>query len=133
MEKIELPPRVHSGSVAKNERGAVNYSDGSDNSHPTEEQRQMVEECIGERHDLRGGWLEIVEVQVYEHDGHEQVTIPHGSLLGVETDACVISEIVVRASAELADWRSRPRTGCYGTEPDRWVSGFAVKNSEVHI
>ena len=65
----------------------------------------MVEERIRERHELRGGLLGIVEVYVYEHDCHEQVTFPHGSLLGVETDASVISEIVARASAEMANWR----------------------------
>jgi len=103
--KVKLPPRVHNGSMATNERGWISYSGGSDNSHLTDEQRQMVEERIRERQELRGGLLGVVEVYVYEHGCHEQVTFPYGSLLGVETDASVISEIVARASAELANWR----------------------------
>ena len=91
--------------MATNKRGWISYSGGGDNSHLTDEQRQMVEERIRERQELRGGLLGVVEVYVYEHGCHQQVNFPHGSLLGVETDASVISEIVVRASAELANWR----------------------------
>jgi hypothetical protein len=65
----------------------------------------MVEEHNRERQEQRGGLLGVVEVSVYEHGCHQQVIFPHGSLLGVETDASVISEIVARASAELANWR----------------------------
>ena len=91
--------------MATNEHGWISYVGGSDNSHLTDEQRQMAEERIRERQEQRGGLLGVVEVYVYEHGCHEQVIFPHGSLLGVETDASVISEIVARASAELANWR----------------------------
>jgi hypothetical protein len=91
--------------MATNEHGWISYVGGSDNSHLTDEQRQMVEERIRERQEQRGGLLGVVEVSVYEHGCHQQVNFPHGSLLGVETDASVISEMVARASAELANWR----------------------------
>jgi hypothetical protein len=90
--------------MATNELGWISYGAG-DNSHLTNEQRQMVEESIRERQEQQGGLLGIVEVYVYEHGCHQQVNFPQGSLLGVETDASVISEIVARASAELANWR----------------------------
>jgi hypothetical protein len=90
--------------MATNEHGWISYRGGG-NSHLTDEQRQMVEERNRERQELRGGLLGIVEVYVYEHGCQPQVIFPHGSLLGVETDASVISEIVARASAELANWR----------------------------
>jgi hypothetical protein len=66
----------------------------------------MVEERHRERQEQRGGLLGVVEVYVYERGCHPQVNFPHGSLLDVETDASVISEIVARASAELANWNS---------------------------
>jgi hypothetical protein len=91
--------------MATNENGWISYVGGSDNSHLTDEQRQIVEESIRERQEQRGGLLGVVEVSVYEHGCHQQVNFPQGSLLGVETDASVISEIVARASAELANWR----------------------------
>ena len=103
--EVRLPIRVHNGFVATNEHGWISYVGGSDNSHLTDEQRQMVEERIRERQEQRGGLLGVVEVTVYEHGCHQQVNFPLGSLLGVETDASVISEIVARASAELANWR----------------------------
>ena len=96
---------MHNGSVATNERGWISYAGGSDNSHLTDDERQMVEERNCERHELRGGLLAVVEVYLYEHHFHEQMTFPRGSLLGAETDASVISEIMARASAELANWR----------------------------
>jgi hypothetical protein len=49
--------------------------------------------------------LGVVVVRVYEHGCHQQVNFPDGSLLGVETDASVISGMVARARAELANWR----------------------------
>jgi transposase len=91
--------------MATNEHGWISYVGGGDNSHLTEDQRQMVEERIRERQEQRGGLLGVVEVHVYEHGCHQQVTFPHGSLLGVETDASIISEMVARARAELANWR----------------------------
>jgi hypothetical protein len=91
--------------MATNEPGWISYDGNSDNSHLTDDQRQMVEERISERHEQQGGLLGVVEVSVYERGCHQQVNFPQGSLLGVETDASVISEIVARASAELADWR----------------------------
>ncbi|HVA53922.1 MAG TPA: hypothetical protein VNF05_10465 [Acidimicrobiales bacterium] len=90
--------------MAANEHGWIGYGAG-DNSHLTDEQRQMVEDRIRERQEQRGGLLGIVEVYVYEHGCHQQVNFPYGSLLGVETDASVISEMVARASAELGNWR----------------------------
>jgi hypothetical protein len=43
--------------------------------------------------------LGVVVVRVYERGCHQQVNFPEGSLLGVETDATVISEMVARAWA----------------------------------
>jgi len=90
--------------MATNEHSWISYG-ASDNSHLTDEQRQMVEERVRERQEQQGGLLGVVEVYVYEHGCLPQVNFPHGSLLGVETDVAVISEIVARASAELANWR----------------------------
>ena len=89
--------------MTTNEHGWIGYGAG-DNSHLTDEQLQMVEERIRERQEQRGGLLGVVEVSVYEHGCHQQVNFPHGSLLGVETDASIISEMVARASAELTNW-----------------------------
>jgi len=90
--------------MATNEHGWISYGAG-DNSHLTDEQRRMVEERIHERQKQQGGLLGVVVVSVYEHGCQPQLSFPQGSLLGVETDASVISEIVARASAELANWR----------------------------
>jgi hypothetical protein len=100
---VGLPPRVHNESMAPNEHGWMSYGEG-DNSHLTDEQRQMVEESIRERREQRGGLLGVVVVNVYEHGCHQQLSFPEGSLLGVETGTSVISEMVTRASAELANW-----------------------------
>jgi len=89
--------------MTTNEHGWIGYGAG-DNSHLTDEKLQMVEERIRERQEQRGGLLGVVEVSVYEHGCHQQVNFPHGSLLGVETDASIISEMVARASAELTNW-----------------------------
>jgi hypothetical protein len=89
--------------MAMNESGWIGYGE-SDNSHLTDEQRQIVEERIRERREQRGGLLGVVVVSVYEHGCDQQVSFPDGSLLGVETDASVISEMVARASTELANW-----------------------------
>ena len=90
--------------MATNEHGWISY--GGDNSHLTDEQRQMVEERHRERQEQRGGLLGVVEVYVYERGCLPHVIFPQGSLLDVETDASVISEIVARASIELANWNS---------------------------
>jgi hypothetical protein len=95
---------VHNENVATNEHLWISYGSG-DNSHLPEEQRRMVEEDIRNRQEQRGGLLGVVEVSVYEHGCHQQVSFPDGSLLGVETDASVVAEMVARASAELANWR----------------------------
>jgi hypothetical protein len=92
------------GSMETNEDGWISYGAG-DNSQLTDEQRRMVEERIRERQEQQGGLLGIVMVSVYEHGCQSQVNFPDGSLLGVEADASAISEIVSRASAELANWR----------------------------
>jgi hypothetical protein len=91
--------------MATNEHGWIGYGEG-DNSHLTGEQREIVEERIRDRHEQRGGLLGVIEVSVYEHGCHQQVSFPNGSLLEAETNASVISEIVARASAELANWNS---------------------------
>jgi hypothetical protein len=91
--------------MATNDHGWISYVGGGDNSHLTDEQRQLVEERIRERQERQGGLLGVVEVRVFENGCHQQVTFPHGSLLGIETDASVISEMVARARAELANWR----------------------------
>jgi hypothetical protein len=91
--------------MATNDHGWISYVGGGDNSHLTDEQRQLVEERIRERQERQGGLLGVVEVRVFENGCHQQVTFPHGSLLGVETEASVISEMVARARAELANWR----------------------------
>jgi len=58
-EKVKLPLRVHNGRMATNEHGWISYGAG-DNSHLTDEQRQMVEERIRERQEQQGGLLGVV-------------------------------------------------------------------------
>lgn len=99
---IEIP-WVHNAFMTMSEDGWISYGEG-DNSHLTDEQRKMIEERITQRDGQRGGLLGVVVVSVYEHGCHTQVNFPDESLLGVETDASVISEMVTRASAELANW-----------------------------
>lgn len=84
-------------------QGWISYG-GGENSYLTHEQRQNVEEHISERQKKRGELLGIVEVRVYEQGCQPQVSFPSGSLLGVDADDSVISEIVARAMAELANW-----------------------------
>jgi hypothetical protein len=90
--------------MTKNQQAWISHG-ADDNSHLTDEQRQMVEERNDERQERRGGLLGIVEVYVYEHGCRPQVNFPDGSLLGIDSDASAISEAVARASAELANWR----------------------------
>jgi hypothetical protein len=66
----------------------------------------MVEQRRSDRQEKRGGLLAVVEVSVYQNGCLPQVSFPHGSLLGVETEASVIAEMVARASTELANWNS---------------------------
>jgi len=95
---------MHNEFMTTNQHGWLSYGEG-DNSHLTLEQRQMVEESSRERREQLGGLLGVVVVSVYEHCCDQQVNFPDGSLLGVETDPSAISDIVARASAELANWR----------------------------
>jgi hypothetical protein len=88
----------------KPEHGWISYTSG-DNSHLTEEQRQLVEERVRQREQRRGGLLGIVEVRVYEGECEAQVTFPQGALLGVDSGAHAISEMVARARVELTEWR----------------------------
>jgi hypothetical protein len=95
---------MHNEFMATNENGWISYG-GGDNSHLTDVQRQMVEERIRERQEQQGGLLGVVVVSVYERGCLAHVSFPQGSLLGVETNASAISEMVVRASVELGNWR----------------------------
>ncbi|MGO8860992.1 MAG: hypothetical protein ACLQRH_09525 [Acidimicrobiales bacterium] len=82
------------------EHGWISYT-GSNNSHMTEEQRQMV----GERIRLRGQLLGVVQVRVFENECEPFVTFPQDAVLGVDTDQSVIAEMVASARTELVDWR----------------------------
>jgi hypothetical protein len=95
---------VHNEIMATNEHGWISYGEG-DNSHLSEAQRRSVKERIRERQEQRGGLLGVVEVSVYEHGCSPQVSFPPGALVGVESDASLIAEMVTRATAELANWR----------------------------
>ena len=75
-------------------------STGGNNSHLTDEQRQIVEDRIRNRGDLLG----VVQVRVYEN-GCDYVTFPQDAVLGVETDQSEIAAMVARARAQLVDWR----------------------------
>ena len=74
---------------------------GADNSHLSDEQRQIVEDRIRDRGDLLG----VVQIRVYENGCEPYVTFPQDSVLGVETDQSEIAEMVARARVQLADWR----------------------------
>jgi hypothetical protein len=78
--------------LVSTDHGWVSSSPG-DNSHQSDEVRQL----IGNRRERRGKLLAVVAVRVYEHEAEPQVTFPPESLLGVETDQAVISEVVRRA------------------------------------
>ena len=83
------------------DQGWFSYTGGSDNSHLTGEQRQIVEDRIRSRGQLLG----VVQVRVYENGCEPYVTFPEGAVLGVETDQSVIADMVVRARTRLVDWR----------------------------
>jgi hypothetical protein len=95
---------VHNEAMTQ-DHGWISYVGNGDNSHLTDDQREWVEERIRQRQEARGGLLGVVEVRVYEHGCEPQVSFPRGAILGVETDASVISGIVARARTELANWR----------------------------
>jgi len=81
--------------------GWFSCTGNGDNSHLTDEQRQIVEERIRSRGQLLG----VVQVRVFENGCEPFVTFPQGAALGVETDQSVIAEIVSRARTRLVDWR----------------------------
>jgi hypothetical protein len=83
------------------DHGWFSYIGSGDNSHLTDEQRQIVEDRIRDRGQLLG----VVQVRVYEHGCEPYVTFPHDAVLGVETDQSVIAEMVARARTRLVDWR----------------------------
>jgi hypothetical protein len=91
--------------MSTNENGWISYAGDSDNAHLTGDQRKLVENGRRDRRQERGELLAIVEVSVYENGCDQQVNFPPGSLLGVETDSSVISDVVARAQAELGTWR----------------------------
>ncbi|HEY3844515.1 MAG TPA: hypothetical protein VGL48_14780 [Acidimicrobiales bacterium] len=82
----------------------VSSAPGSRDRLP-EDVRQEREQRHRERDERRGGLLAIVSVRVYEHDEEPQVSFPPDALLGVETDAPVIAEVVARARTQLGRWR----------------------------
>jgi hypothetical protein len=86
------------------DHGWVAPSPGS-NARLPEDVRQERRRRHGERDERRGGLLAIVSVRVYEHDEEPQVSFPPEALLGVETDAPVIAEVVARARTQLGRWR----------------------------
>jgi hypothetical protein len=94
---------THSKAMAE-ETGWASYTPIS-HAHLSPEVRAEVERRMRQRHEERGALLATVEVRVYEHDEEPQVSFPSNSVLGVETDALTISEIVVRARERLAHWR----------------------------
>lgn len=81
--------------------GWFSYRGGSDNSHLTDEQRQIVKERIRDRGQLLG----VVQVRVYENGCEPFVTFPQGAAIGIETDQSVIADVVARARIRLLDWR----------------------------
>jgi hypothetical protein len=83
------------------EHGWTSYTGSGDDSHLTEEHRQMVEERVR----LRGQLLGVVQVRVFENGCEPFVTFPQGAVLGVETDQSAIAEMVARARTGLVDWR----------------------------
>jgi hypothetical protein len=86
------------------EHGWVATTPGG-NSHLSPEVRAEVDRRMMRRQAERGALLAIVEVRVYEHDEEPQVSFPPEALLGAETDAAVLSDIVARARERLVHWR----------------------------
>jgi hypothetical protein len=91
---------VHNDVMAQ-DHGWFSYTGSGDNSHLTDEQRQIVEERIRSRGQLQG----VVQVKVYENGCEPFITFPDGASLGVETDQSVIADMVARARTQLVDWQ----------------------------
>ena len=91
---------VHNEVMAQ-DHGWFSYTGSGDNSHLTDEQRQIVEERIGSRGQLLG----VVQVRVYENECEAYVTFPHGAALGAETDRSVIAEMVAHARNRIVHWQ----------------------------
>jgi hypothetical protein len=70
-----------------------------------DDERNRLEASIKKREEARGRLLAVVEVRVYEHDEVPYITFPPDALLAVESDPSAISELVLRARAQLANWR----------------------------
>jgi hypothetical protein len=87
------------------DHGWIGYTSHGDNSHLTDEQRQLVDQRKKEREERRGALLAIVQVHVYENGEVPQVTFPSEAILKPDTDSSVIAEVVNRARIRLADWR----------------------------
>jgi hypothetical protein len=85
-------------------QGWVSYTSG-DNSHLSPEVRVQVERRIKQRQQERGALLAVVQVRVYENEEEPHVSFPEDSLLGVESDSSIISDVVARARENLAHWR----------------------------
>ncbi len=87
--------------VMAQDHGWFSYTGSGDDSHLTDEQRQIVEQRI----QCRGQLLGVVQVRVYENGCEPFVTFPDGAALAVETDQSVIADMVARARTQLVDWR----------------------------
>jgi len=66
---------------------------------------EEVRAPVLERRAHRGRLLAVVQVRVFEHDAHAQVSFPPGATLGVESDRAAIDDVVRRARDELGGWR----------------------------
>ena len=96
--------RTTQNGLMATEHGWVVYTPG-DNSHLTDEQRELVEARIRERKERQGRLLAIVEVRVYEHGAEPQVNFPPDAVMGVNTPSSEVAEVVARAREELGNWR----------------------------
>jgi hypothetical protein len=66
------------------------------------------EEFIRRRDQRIAGWgelLAVVEVRVYEHGCHSQISFPSACKLGPDTDSERLAAVVQTAREDLADWR----------------------------
>jgi hypothetical protein len=80
-----------------------------DNSHLTDEQRQIVQERTRSRGELLG----VVHVRVYENGCEPYVTFPEGAALGVDADQSVIAHALAPGSStgDRADATARGTIG----------------------
>ena len=97
---VSLTTIVDNEAMAQ-DHGWFSYTGGTDSSHLTKKQRQVVEE----RTLSRGRLLGVVQVRVYENGCEPFVTFPQGAVLGIETDQSTIAEMVARARDGLLNWR----------------------------